>query len=89
MKKKKFIEDYSWVIRGKQRRKAILYIKDSQTPTQIANKSGLSLNHVSRILSEFRKHKLAVCLNPKQKTGRLYTLTTKGKIIRDRILKTK
>lgn len=89
MKKKKFIEDYSWVVRGKQRRKTILYVTDSQTPTQIAKKSGLSLNHVSRILNEFKKHKLAVCLNPKQKTGRLYTLTKRGKIIRDKILKTK
>jgi DNA-binding MarR family transcriptional regulator len=85
--KKINLNSYSWVIRGKQRRDIIKYIDDPETPTEIANKSGYSLNHTSRILNEFRRKGLTKCLNPNQKTGRLYQLTEKGKIIRDKVIK--
>ena len=80
------VKDYSWVIRGKQRRNIIKYIRDTDTPTQISGKSGYSLNNTSRVLNEFAKKGIAKCLNPKQKTGRLYALTTKGKIIKNKII---
>lgn len=83
------ISKYSWVIRGKQRREIIVNIDEPQTPTQIAQRSGYSLNHTSRILNEFRRKGLALCLNPKEKTGRLYRLTQTGKVIRDRVHSTK
>ena len=80
------IKDYSWIIRGKQRREIIKTIKDADTPTQISNKSGYSLNNTSRVLNEFTKKGIAKCLNPKQKTGRLYVLTIKGKLVRSKVL---
>ncbi|MFQ5621613.1 MAG: hypothetical protein ACE5FT_07300 [Candidatus Nanoarchaeia archaeon] len=85
------LEDLSWVIRGKQRRTIIQHIKvkEAATPTHIAKTSNYSLNATSRILSEFRERGLAKCLNPKSKTGRLYVLTPRGKIIRDKLLKLK
>jgi len=79
------IKGYSWVIRGKQRRNIIKYIKDTDTPTQISAKSGYSLNNTSRVLNEFISKGIAKCLNPKQKTGRLYVLTNKGKAIKSKI----
>lgn len=78
-------KDLSWIKRGKQRREIIVHIDDKETPTEIANKSGYSLNHASRILNELKKHGFVKLLNPKQKTGRLYELTEKGRIIRDKI----
>ena len=83
------ISDLSWVIRGKQRREIIKHMEKSQTPTQIANKSGYSLNNTSRVLNEFRKRGIAKCLNPHEKTGRLYILTPKGKLIRDKLIEKK
>jgi predicted transcriptional regulator len=79
------LKDYSWVKRGKQRREIIVQIGEKETPTEIAGKSGYSLNHTSRILNEFRKQGLIKCLNPKEKTGRLYELTEKGRLVRDKL----
>ncbi|MCK5282339.1 MAG: hypothetical protein KAK00_02935 [Nanoarchaeota archaeon] len=78
-------EDLSWVKRGKQRREIIVHINDQETPTDIASKSKYSLNHASRILNEFRRKGFVKLLNPKQKTGRLYELTERGKVIRDKL----
>jgi len=82
---KEEIETLSWIKRGKQRREIIVHIKGTQTPTEISKESGYSLNHTSRILREFKRHKLIKILNPKAKTGRLYKLTKTGKFIRDKV----
>lgn len=81
------IKDLSWIKRGKQRREIIIHIKGTQTPSEIAKESGYSLNHTSRVLGEFKKQKIVKILNPEEKTGRLYELTSKGKLIRDKFLK--
>ena len=89
MARKLDIRKYSWVIRGKQRREIILYIEGPETPTDIAKKSGYSLNNTSRVLNEFRRKELVKCLNPKEKTGRLYVLKPSGKVIKDKLRKVK
>ena len=78
---------YSWIKRGKQRREILIHINGPETPTDVAKKSGYSLNHTSRILNEFKRHGLVKCLNPEQKTGRLYELKPKARIIRDALRK--
>ena len=77
--------DYSWVIRGSQKRKIIKSLNKPKIPTQIKDETKLSLNNVSDILREFRKKKIVKCLNPKEKTGRLYELTSKGMRIKEKI----
>jgi len=79
--------DYSWVVRGSQKRKIIKTLNKPKIPSQIKGETKLSLNNVSDVLREFRKKKLVKCLNPKEKTGRLYELTPKGMRIRERIEK--
>jgi len=74
---------YSWVVRGKQRRKIIKVMDKPKIPTQIKEETRLSLNNVSDVLRMFKVKKIAKCLNPKEKTGRLYKLTPKGMKIRD------
>lgn len=76
-------EDYSWIIRGKQRKKVIKAMNKPKIPTQIKEETHLSLNNVSDVLREFRKKKIVKCLNPQEKTGRLYKLTSKGMRIRE------
>ncbi len=79
------IDQLSWVKRGKQRREIILQISDNDTPTDIAKKSGYSLNNTSRVLNDLRKRGIVRCINPKEKTGRLYVLKPRGKLIRDKL----
>ena len=76
-------KEYSWVIKGKQRKKIIKTMNKPKIPTQIKEETHLSLNNVSDVLREFRKKKIAKCLNPKEKTGRLYNLTPKEMRIKE------
>lgn len=76
-------KEYPWVIRGKQRVKILKVMDNPKIPTQIKDETNLALNNVSDVLREFRKKKIAKCINPKEKTGRVYELTTKGMRIRE------
>ena len=79
--------EYSWVVRGKQRKKVIKMLSKPKIPTQIKKETGLSLNNVSDVLRAFEKKKIAKCMNPKEKTGRLYKLTPKGMRIKEELEK--
>ena len=52
---------------------------DTLTPSEIANKTKIRLNHVSMFLKELKEKKLVNCLNEENKKGRLYELTKLGK----------
>ena len=49
------------------------------TPSEIANKINIRLNHVSLFLKELKDKKLVKCLNEESRKGRLYELTELGK----------
>jgi len=49
------------------------------TPSEIAKKTDLRLNHVSMVLTDLKDKKLVKCLNEETKKGRLYELTELGK----------
>lgn len=49
------------------------------TPSEIAKKVDLRLNHVSMVLTDLKDKKLVKCLNEETKKGRLYELTELGK----------
>jgi len=49
------------------------------TPSEIAKKVDLRLNHVSMVLTELKEKKVVKCLNEETKKGRLYELTELGK----------
>ena len=76
-------KEYPWVIRGKQRVKVLKVMGNPKIPTQIKNETNLALNNVSDVLREFRKKRIVKCINPKEKTGRVYELTSKGMRIRE------
>ena len=76
-------KDYVWVVRGKQRKKIIKIMGKPRIPTEIKEETNLSLNNVSDVLREFKKKRIVQCLNPKEKTGRLYKLTPKGMRIKE------
>ncbi len=85
MKTEKNYMDYAWIIRGSQKKKVIKAMDNPKIPTEIKKETNLSLNNVSDVLREFKRKKIVKCLNPKEKTGRLYKLTPKGMRIREMI----
>ena len=54
-------------------------------PKEIPERSGIKVNHVSKVLSELRNKELIELLNPEVKKGRLYRLTDAGKNIVDKL----
>ncbi len=83
---------YTWVVPGRQRKAVLKALSHKMTPTEICKKSKhynekISLNNTSDILRLFAKKRIAVCLNPEAKIGRLYELTEDGVEIREELLK--
>jgi DNA-binding MarR family transcriptional regulator len=79
-------EQYSWVIRGNQRRKVIMVLGKPKIPTEIKSEAKMSMTNVSKILKEFSKKGLVRCLTPYVRTGKLYELTEAGRKIRERMI---
>ncbi|MBI2653468.1 MarR family transcriptional regulator [Candidatus Woesearchaeota archaeon] len=52
---------------------------DTLTPSEIAHKINIRLNHVSIFLKELKENSMVKCLNEESRKGRLYELTTLGK----------
>lgn len=48
-------------------------------PTEIAKRSNIKTNHVSKVLSELKSKDLIEIINPEMRKGRLYRLTKKVK----------
>ncbi len=55
-------------------------------PSEIANDTGILVNHMSNTLRQLKEHELVECLNPANKKGRLYRLTDKGEKVHDKLL---
>ena len=95
MHDKNFWKLYAWVIRGSQRKLAMMHLERPMIVTELRKKINadikplqipLSLREVSRHLTSFAKKGLAECLNPKEPLGHIYQLTKKGALIREQIL---
>ena len=88
------IEMLSWIKRGKTRILVFKNIQNKVIPSDIVKilssgsgrKSSSDYAQVSRALAELESVKLILCLNPDEKTGRLYQLTTKGEKLRQELL---
>lgn len=78
---------YSLVVRGSQRKKVVKALDRPKIPTQIKEKTKLSLNNVSDVLRLLEKIDVVKCSNPEEKTGRVYKLTEKGMKIREELIK--
>ena len=52
---------------------------------EIAERSNIKTNHVSKVLSELKSKKLIEIINPEARKGRLYRLTDKGEEIVEKL----
>lgn len=71
-------QDVSYVIASKTRKHIIYKLDSPRTPTFLAKELDINLPNVSRSLSELEKRGIVICLTPKQKVGKIYSLTKKG-----------
>ena len=58
---------------------------DVKMPSVIAKDSGIRTNHISKVLTELKAHKLVECINPEVRKGRLYRLTDKGEKVAEKL----
>jgi DNA-binding MarR family transcriptional regulator len=80
------IKESSWVVRGSQRKKILEALENPKIPTQLKEETKLSLNNVSDVLKVLSEKGLVKCINPLEKTGRFYELTTKGSKVREELV---
>jgi len=74
------VEGIALVKSSEYRRKILKAIGDGiLTPSEIAEKVGIRLNHVSMTLHSLKESGLVECLNEEARKGRLYRLTALGK----------
>ena len=55
--------------------------EDVLMPTEIAERSNIKTNHVSKVLSELKSKELIEIINPEARKGRLYRIQPNGKEI--------
>ena len=68
----------SFIKRSGQRQIILKVLENPKTPKEISKATKLAPSHISRTLKEFMEKDIVKCLTPKQKTGRIYSLTEKG-----------
>ena len=73
------LDKYGFVTSSSRRRAVVDGLRnDPGTPKEIADRTGISLSHVSNILSELADEEIVLCVNPDRKRGRVYRLTETG-----------
>jgi len=87
---KTMLKNISWILRGSQRREIIKVIEGLKVPAQIYQEAiklnpKITRNSVSDVLRAFREKGLVECINPKEKKGRVYMLTERGKKVKKQI----
>lgn len=75
----KELELAGFIIRSSYRKQVFLLLDNPIRPSEIAKKLKIRLTHITRELREMKKRKIVECLNPKERIGRLYQLTERGK----------
>ena len=75
------IKGISIIKNSEYRKKILISLSDVNylTPSEIAEKTKIRLNHVSNFLKDLKDNKLIICLNDDDKRGRLYQITELGK----------
>jgi len=77
-----------WLKRSRPRTAVIKVITKPKIPCEIheqALNGVVSLSNTSEILKALLEEGLVICINPREKIGRLYALTKRGKIVRKKV----
>lgn len=80
------LELAGFILRSEYRKSVFLNLDNPIMPSQIAKKLEIRLTHTTRELRFLKEKNLIECINPKEKVGRLYKLTTKGKQLKKEMI---
>lgn len=80
-------DEVSYVIASKTRKAIVSKLETPRTPTFLAKDLDVNLANISRAITELEDKGIVVCLTPKQKVGKIYSLTKKGKEVVGKIRK--
>lgn len=81
-------ELYAWVKRGSQRKNVLQTLGHASTPlstSDLKSKLKVAMAQASFTVKELTQKKLIESVNPKDKIGKLYKITNKGKAILNEI----
>ena len=79
-------ETLEFVQRSTYRQRVLKALEDDVLmPTEIAERSNIKTNHVSKVLSELKSKELIEIINPEARKGRLYRLKNDGKEVLDKL----
>ena len=67
-----------YVLISSYRIRVLRSISPWNTPSRIADKASIRVNHVSNVLRSLKEKNLVVCINESAKKGRVYKLTEVG-----------
>lgn len=75
-------ETLEYVQRSKYRQNVLKALDGNVLmPKEIAERSSIKSNHISKVLSELKSKDLVECINEEARKGRLYRLTQDGEKI--------
>ena len=75
-------ETLDFVKRSSYRQNVLKSLEDNVLmPKEIAERSNIKTNHVSKVLAELKSKELIEIINPEVRKGRLYRLTSLGEEI--------
>lgn len=70
---------YGYVNISSYRARAVKALEEGEkTPTNIANDSGIKINHISNVLRQLKECQVAECINEEAHKYRIYRLTDVG-----------
>lgn len=75
---------FAWLKRGKRRVEVLNILYNSNRPLsikEIKNISKIAMSQASFIVSDLLDNDLITCLNPDDKIGKLFKITTEGEIL--------
>ena len=79
-------ETFDFVQRSSYRQRVLKALdEDVLMPTEIAERSNIKTNHVSKVLGELKSKELIELINPEARKGRLYRLTDVGEEIVEKL----
>jgi predicted transcriptional regulator len=79
-------ERYGYVVASNYRKKIILLLaKGEKTPAQLAAEAGMYISHVCATLSDLTGKGLVKCLTPELRRGKIYSLTSEGKEVYEKL----
>ena len=82
------LDSIGFIVRSKYRKQVFEKIsKKLIQPSEIEKEVDLRFTHVTRELRNLKDKNLIECINPEDKKGRLYRLTSKGMKLKDEMKK--